>query len=96
MKQVRRGVRSPVRLSGKVNNNRFRFPDRLQNNSILPFHANATNRKKACISLGWEQEPIGKKLPLDFFVKIICATPTVYFFHQLFYSLIIMEPLAKG
>ena len=63
---------------------RVRFPDRLQNNSMLPFHA--TNKKKACISHGWQQEPIRKKLALDFFVKFICATPTVSFFHQLLYS----------
>ena len=55
-----------------------RFPDRLQNNSMLPCHA--TNKKKACISMDRQQEPIGKKLVLEFFVKIIYATPLVYVF----------------
>ena len=32
-----------------------------------------------------QQEPIGKKLVLEFFVKIIYATPLVYLFLQLFY-----------
>ena len=45
-----------------------RFPDRLQNNSMLPYHA--TNKKKACISMDRQQEPIGRKLVLEFFVKI--------------------------
>ena len=56
--------------------------------------------KKACNSHGWQQEPMGKKLALEFFVKITCATPTVSLFPQLLYFLysliIIMEPLAKG
>ena len=33
-------------LSGKENYDRVNFADRLQNNSMLPFHA--TNRKTAC------------------------------------------------
>ena len=32
-----------------------------------------------------QQEPIGKKLVLEFFIKIIYATPLVYLFLQLFY-----------
>ena len=35
--------------------------------------------------MGWQQEPTGKKLVLEFFVKIIYATPLVYLFLQLFY-----------
>ena len=35
--------------------------------------------------MDWQQEPIGKKLALEFFVKIIYATPLVYLFLQLFY-----------
>ena len=34
---------------------------------MLPYHA--TNKKKACISMDRQQEPIGKKLVLEFFVK---------------------------
>ena len=30
--------------------------------------------------MDWQQEPIGKKLVLEFFVKIIYATPLVYLF----------------
>ena len=60
-----------------------RFPDRLQNNSMLLYHA--TNKKKACISMDWQQEPLGKKLVIEFFVKGIYATPLVYLFLQLFY-----------
>ena len=37
-------------LSGKASYNQVPFPDRLQNNSMLPFHA--TNKKKACSSHG--------------------------------------------
>ena len=37
-------------LSGKASNDHVRFPDRLQNNSMLPFHA--TNTQKACSSHG--------------------------------------------
>ena len=40
--------------------------------------------KKACISHGWQQEPIGKVSRQKFFVESICATATVILFHQLF------------
>ena len=40
--------------------------------------------KKLVTAMNWQQEPIGKKLALDFFIKIIYATPTVYVFLQLF------------
>ena len=38
---------------------------------------------------GWQLEPIGKKLALEFFVEFIYATPLVSLFLQLFYSFII-------
>ena len=60
MKQVRR--QESRRLSGKENNDRIRFQDRLQNNSMLPFHA-ANRKKRACIGHGWQQEPIAKSSP---------------------------------
>ena len=41
--------------------------------------------KKLVTAMDWQQEPIGKKLVLEFFVKIIYATPLVYLFLQLFY-----------
>ena len=66
------------------NFSRVRFPGRLQNKSMLPFHA--TNRKKACISHGLPAGANKKKLALDFLVNFFYATPTVYLFLQLFYS----------
>ena len=45
--------------------------------------------KKLVTAMDWQQEPIGKKLVLDFFVKIIYATPLVYLFLQLFFIFII-------
>ena len=76
-----------------MNNNRVPFPDRLQKNSMLPFHA--TDRKKACISHGWQQERMGRKLGLDFLVNFVYATPTVYLLHQFFYSFCIDNQLEK-
>ena len=56
---------------------------------MLPFHA--TNEKKKLVSaMDWQQEPIAKKLALEFFVKIIYATSTVPLFLQLFYSLYLL------
>ena len=43
-------------------------------------------RKRLVTAMVWQQEPIGKKLALEIFVKIIHATPTVSLFLQLFYS----------
>ena len=43
--------------------------------------------KKLVTAMDWQQEPIGKKLALEFFIKIIFATPLVLSF-QLFYSFI--------
>ena len=37
--------------------------------------------------MDWQQEPIGKKLALEFFVKIIYATSTVNLSLQPFYIL---------
>ena len=45
VKQVRIGVESGP-FSGKGSYDRVNFPDRLQNNSMLPFQA--TNKKSAC------------------------------------------------
>ncbi len=39
--------------------------------------------KKLVTAMDWQQEPIGKKLALEFFVKIIYVTPLVYLFLQL-------------
>ena len=36
--------------------------------------------EKLVTAMDWQQEPIGKKLVLEFFVKIIYATPLVYLF----------------
>ena len=36
--------------------------------------------KKLVTAMDWQQEPIGKKLVLEFFVNIIYATPLVYLF----------------
>ena len=47
------------------NNDRVNFPDRLQKNSMLPFHA--TNNKYACTKHCRQQEPIGNMLPLEVF-----------------------------
>ena len=69
--------------SRKASSDQVRFPDRLQNNSMLPFHA--TNRKKVCNSHGLAAGANKKKLVLEFLVKIIYATPLVYLFLQLFY-----------
>ena len=41
--------------------------------------------KKLVTAMDWQQEPIGKKLVLEFFIKIIYATPLVYLFLQFFY-----------
>ena len=41
--------------------------------------------KKLVTAMDWQQEPIGKKLALEFFVNIIYATPLVYLFLQPFY-----------
>ena len=43
--------------------------------------------KKLVTAMDWQQEPIGKKLALEFFVKIIYATSTVNLFLQPFYIL---------
>ena len=43
--------------------------------------------KKLVTAMGWQQEPIGKKLALEFFIKIIYAILLVPSF-QLFYSFI--------
>ena len=43
-------------------------------------------REKLVAAMGWQQEPIGKKLALEFFVIFIFATPTVSLFLQFFYS----------
>ena len=43
--------------------------------------------EKLVTAMGWQQEPIGKKLALEFFIKIIYSTPLVPSF-QLFYSFI--------
>ena len=43
-------------------------------------------RKKLVSAMDWQQEPIGKELALEIFVKIIYATPTVSLFLQLIYS----------
>ena len=67
VRQVRRGVRSPVRLSGKASYDRVRFPDRLQNNSMLPLHA--TNKKKACNSHGLAAGANRKKARVRNFCK---------------------------
>ena len=40
--------------------------------------------KKLVTAMDWQQEPIGKKIVLEFFVKIIYATPLVHLFLQLF------------
>ena len=34
--------------------------------------------KKLVTAMNWQQEPIGKKLALEFFIKNIYATPLVY------------------
>ena len=48
--------------------------------------------KRLVTAMVWQQEPIGKKLALEFFfVKIIYATPLVYLFLQLFYFFIIQH-----
>ena len=65
-----------------MNYDRVRSSDRLQNNSMLPFHA--TNKKLAFTMPGWQLEPIGKKLALEFFVKFIYATPLVLFISPAF------------
>ena len=36
--------------------------------------------KKLVTAMVWQQEPIGKKLALGFFVKVIYATPLVCLF----------------
>ena len=36
--------------------------------------------KKLVAAMDWQQEPIGKKLALEFLKKIIYATPLVYVF----------------
>ena len=43
-------------------------------------------RKKLIAAMDWQQEAIGKKLALDFFVNFFNATSTVSLFLQLFYS----------
>ena len=76
-------------LSGKANNNGVRFPDRLQSNNVLPFHATS---EKNCTNHGWQLEPIGKKLPLECFWKIyLCNSngsfiPSVLLLLLFFYS----------
>ena len=42
--------------------------------------------KKLVPAMGWQQEPIRKKLALEFFVTFIYATATVSLFHQPLYS----------
>ena len=45
---------------------------------------------------GWQLEPIGKWLPLEFFVKIIYATSMDPLFQQLFYFHYYFCPPDKG
>ena len=52
-------------LNGEVNDDRVRFSDRLQSNSMLPFHS--TNKKSAYTKHDWQLEPIGKWLPVELF-----------------------------
>ena len=40
--------------------------------------------KKLVTAMNWQQEPIGKKLALELFIKNIYATPLVYLCLQLF------------
>ena len=52
--------------------------------------------KRLVTAMVWQQEPIGKNLALEFFVKIIYATPAVSLFLQLFYSSYIQQlPLKR-
>ena len=46
--------------------------------------------------MGWQQEPIRKKLALEFFIEIIYATPLVYLFLQLFYFYSSIDSPATG
>ena len=46
--------------------------------------------------MDWQQEPIGKKLALEIFVKIAYATPLVSLFYQLFYSFITANSPSEG
>ena len=50
--------------------------------------------KRLVTAMDWQQEPIGKKLVLEFFVKIIYATPLVYLCLQLFYILLYHQSTA--
>ena len=43
-----------------------------------------------------QQEPIEKKLALEFFIKIIYATPLAYLFLQLFYFYSSIDSPATG
>ena len=51
---------------------------------------------KLVTAMDWQQEPIGKKLALEFFIKIIYATPLVYLFLQLFYFYSSIDSHATG
>ena len=42
--------------------------------------------KKLVTAMDWQEEPIGKKLALEFFIKNIYATPLVYVFSFFIHS----------
>ena len=47
--------------------------------------------KKLVTAMDWQQEPIGIKLALEFFVKIIYATSLDYLLLQLLYFYILQQ-----
>ena len=63
-------------LSGKASYDQLRFPDRLQKITACCRFMQPIG-KKLVTAMDWQQEPIEKKLVLEFFVKIIYATPLV-------------------
>ena len=72
----------PRLLSGKKNNEQVSFPDRLQNNSMLLFHA--TSKKSDCTKHGWQLEPIGKEPPLEFFSEKYLCNSNGFFIPSVF------------
>ena len=81
-------------LSGKTINDRVRFPDPLQNTSMLPF--DATNEKWAGTTHGWQLEPIGKKLLLESFCKNYLCNSNGLFLLSAFILFFICTTPQKG